>query len=70
MIVRPTIIGAAIKDPSPGWIDSINAAGSIYLAVALGILQYLPGDISLIGDQIPVDYVSNCIIAATALRAN
>ena len=70
VIVRPAIIGSALQDPVPGWIDSINAAGAIYLAAGMGILQFLPGDISLIGDQIPVDYTSNCIIVATALRAN
>ena len=70
VIVRPSIIGVAMNDPEPGWIDSIAAAGAIYLTAGIGILQTVPGNMYQIGDQIPVDYVSNCIIAATAHYGN
>lgn len=68
--MRPSIIGSSYREPSPGWIDSIAAAGAIYLTAALGVVDALPGDLALLGDQIPCDYVSNCIIASTAYYAN
>ena len=49
-MVRPTIIGAAMSEPLPGWLDSISAAASIYLFAGLGILKYLHGRIHNIGD--------------------
>lgn len=30
-ILRPSIVGAAQKDPYPGWIDSVSASAAIYL---------------------------------------
>jgi fatty acyl-CoA reductase len=49
-IVRPSIIGASLEDPFPGWTDSITLAGGIYLVAGLGILRELPGDKNMIGD--------------------
>jgi len=69
VIIRPSIIGNSVVDPCWGWIDSNSAATAIYFAAATGVMQALPGNINTIGDQIPVDYVSNCIIAATAHNA-
>ena len=69
LIVRPSIIGCSVQDPSPGWIDSVSAAGAIYLSAALGVTQQLPGSMHLIGDQVPVDFVSNTIICSTAAKA-
>lgn len=59
LIVRPSIIGASLEEPVPGWTDSVTLAGGIYLIAGLGILRELPGDKNRIGDQIPVDIVSN-----------
>lgn len=66
VIIRPSIIGAAVEEPFPGWVDSISAATAVYLTGSLGILKDLCGRIDIIGDQIPVDYCSHLIIAATA----
>jgi fatty acyl-CoA reductase len=49
-IVRPSIIGASIDEPFPGWIDSVAFSGGIYLSAGLGILRELPGDPNNIGD--------------------
>jgi hypothetical protein len=59
VILRPSIIGASLEEPVPGWTDSIALAGGIYLIAGLGILRELPGDKNNIGDQIPVDIVCN-----------
>lgn len=50
LIVRPSIIGASLEEPFPGWTDSITLAGGIYLVGGLGILRELPGDENMIGD--------------------
>lgn len=70
VIIRPSIIGAAASEPFPGWVDSISAATAVYLTGSLGMLKDLSGRIDIIGDQIPVDYCSHLIIAATADAIN
>ena len=53
-------------DPEPGWIDQQMAAAAVYTCAMLELIRELPGTLETIGDQIPVDYVSNTILAATA----
>jgi fatty acyl-CoA reductase len=50
LIVRPSIIGAALEEPSPGWTDSIALEGGIFLIAGLGILKELPCDPSAVAD--------------------
>lgn len=50
IIMRPSIIGASFRDPMPGWIDSLVAAGAIYFFTGIGLLKHLKGDEDLIGD--------------------
>lgn len=69
VIVRPTIVGAAWKEPYPGWVDGIVAAGAFYLATGLGILRVALGKNDNIGDQIPCDLVINTCLVAAALYA-
>jgi len=69
-ILRPSIIGSSFKDPVPGWIDTISAAGALYFLGGLGILHEVQGDLNNIGDQIPVDMVADYIIVAAACYAN
>jgi len=57
--MRPSIIGASLEEPVPGWTDSITLAGGIFLIAGLGILRELPGDKNMIGDVVPVDVVAN-----------
>ena len=64
LIIRPSIIGASLEEPFPGWTDSIGLAGGIYMIAGLGILRDIPGDENNIGDQVPVDIVSNQILAS------
>jgi hypothetical protein len=41
VIIRPSIIGAAVQEPFPGWVDSISAGTAVYLTGALGMLRDL-----------------------------
>jgi fatty acyl-CoA reductase len=70
VLLRPSIIGSSLVEPYPGWIDTFSAAGGLTLAGGMGIINYVPGDERNVADLVPVDYVSNSIIAATALYAN
>jgi len=68
-IVRPTIIGAAFKEPEPGWVDTVSAGGALFLTGGLGFMPVQPGNPDLVGDQIPVDMVVNCVLGAAAEAA-
>lgn len=69
IIVRPAIIGAAWKEPFPGWVDSLTAAGGIILTGGLGVLRelYLPKN--NIADIVPLDFVVNTLLKAAAARS-
>jgi len=66
MIVRPSIIGSSWRDPVPGWVDCISAAGAVYVAVGLGLLKMIPGQMDNVSDVIPADYVTNAILGSLA----
>lgn len=70
LILRPSIIAAAISEPFPGWTDTLSAAGGLSLATGVGVLEYVISKEDNISDIVPVDYVSNAIIVGTALEAN
>jgi len=63
VIVRPSIVCSAIQDPIPGWIDNYNGPAGIIAGVAKGVVRTLlvPG---LKNDIVPVDMVSNCVLAS------
>ena len=58
-IVRPSIIGASLREPVPGWIDTLSAAAAVFTAGGLGMINLLPGNPNGVGDIIPVDFVVN-----------
>lgn len=63
-IVRPTCVGASFREPIPGWIDKVGAGATVFLASGMGQLSLLQGNGETVGDQIPVDMVTNVILAA------
>lgn len=70
-IVRPSIVGAAYKEPLPGWIDTVQGATGVLIAIGKGILRVLC--FSSLGtlNLVPVDYVNNFMITVgwiTALK--
>ena len=63
VIVRPSIVTAALKEPLPGWIDNINGPTGVIAGVAKGVLRVVRGDSELVADLIPVDFAINLMIA-------
>ncbi|XP_062121764.1 putative fatty acyl-CoA reductase CG5065 [Drosophila sulfurigaster albostrigata] len=62
VIVRPSIVTAAYKEPYPGWIDNIQAISGIMMEIGKGGISSILGDKNLICDIIPVDFVVNAMI--------
>jgi len=52
-----------------GWTETISAMGGLLFAAMLGLINYLNVDKKQILDIVPVDYVSNLILCATAFTA-
>ncbi|XP_063720566.1 fatty acyl-CoA reductase 2-like [Symsagittifera roscoffensis] len=65
-IVRPTIIGAALNEPQPGFIDNMNAITGAFCAGMYGIWKLNTFDPRINFDCIPVDLCVNGIIATCA----
>ncbi|EGC36799.1 hypothetical protein DICPUDRAFT_54421 [Dictyostelium purpureum] len=62
--VRPTIVGGSLKEPVPGWVDSVAAIGAVMLYCGVGLVQFMKGDGRMVADIVPVDHVANALIAA------
>lgn len=69
VIVRPSIVTAAMKEPLPGWIDNLNGPSGLVAGVGKGLLRALKADPQLVGDMLPVDIPINLMIAAAWNRA-
>ncbi|XP_064599994.1 fatty acyl-CoA reductase 1-like [Liolophura sinensis] len=61
-IVRPSIVGAAWKEPVAGWIDNYNGASGIYIATGKGVLRTMKAENSAVADIVPVDIPINMMI--------
>jgi fatty acyl-CoA reductase len=64
VIVRPSIVGCSWKQPTPGWVDALTAAGGLFLTAGLGIVRELQCNQDNIADIVPVDFVCNTLIKA------
>lgn len=68
-ILRPAIIGAALKEPMPGWTDTLSAAGGIFLGAGMGICQEMHCHGGMVADVVPVDFVVNATLRAVVKTA-
>ncbi|CAK1600641.1 unnamed protein product [Parnassius mnemosyne] len=66
VIVRPSIVTPAAKEPMRGWIDNWLGITTFILSVAKGWIRVLYGNRYFVLDLIPVDYVVNLIIITGA----
>ncbi len=69
VIFRPSVIIAAVKEPAPGWIDSLAASGAFIQSFAMGIIKYTYVNSKMVLDIIPVDYCNNALLVLSAARA-
>lgn len=64
VILRPSIITAAVRDPMPGWTDNYNGPAGYLVTAGKGILRSMLVESDFICDAIPVDVVANTIIVS------
>lgn len=63
VIVRPSIVMSAMKEPDEGWVDTINGPVGLSVLGALGILQKIKVNSEVVFDLIPVDLVTNALVS-------
>ncbi|XP_003485872.1 putative fatty acyl-CoA reductase CG5065 [Bombus impatiens] len=61
-IVRPSIVGASLEEPCPGWIQGTSAFTGIILLVSKGCVTAIRGRRDARMDVVPVDFVVDTII--------
>jgi alcohol-forming fatty acyl-CoA reductase len=61
-IVRPSIVTPSLKEPLPGWVDSLNGPSGIIVAGARGVLRCMLLDKEANFEAIPVDMAINAMI--------
>ncbi|XP_033180374.1 LOW QUALITY PROTEIN: fatty acyl-CoA reductase 1-like [Bombus impatiens] len=61
-IVRPSIVGASLQEPCPGWIENISALTSTIMLIGRGCATAIRGRRDAISDIVPVDFVVDMII--------
>ncbi|XP_063930462.1 fatty acyl-CoA reductase wat-like [Zophobas morio] len=67
-IVRPAIVTSTLSEPMPGWIDNFYGVIGIVAGAALGVIRTLNAKHDALAPLVPVDYVSNCVLAAAWKR--
>ncbi|KAF9966383.1 cyclin-dependent kinase inhibitor far1 [Mortierella alpina] len=72
VIVRPSIVTAALAEPVPGWVEGVAAANKAVVSCALGQVQEWIGSANKKTDLIPVDIVAKVILlsATTADKSS
>lgn len=63
VIVRPSIVTAAMKEPMPGWVDNMNGPTGMIYGAGRGVLKVARVNPQVVGDMIPVDLVINLMIS-------
>ncbi|XP_060831010.1 fatty acyl-CoA reductase 1-like [Bombus pascuorum] len=61
-IVRPSVIGAALKGPCPGWIENISAVTGTYILISKGCTTVVRGRRDTRLDVVPIDFVVDVIM--------
>ncbi|XP_043604638.1 putative fatty acyl-CoA reductase CG5065, partial [Bombus pyrosoma] len=61
-IVRPSIIGASLEEPRPGWVEHISGFTGTFLLISKGCATAILGRRDARLDLVPVDFVVDTII--------
>lgn len=68
-IVRPSIIISSYKEPIVGWTDTMDAGRTLILSIINGYLSIVKFKRESFLDVVPIDYVVNVILAASAFSS-
>ncbi|KAF3420504.1 hypothetical protein E2986_13768 [Frieseomelitta varia] len=63
-VVRPSIIGASLEQPCPGWLDNVQGITAVSLQIGKGNIKALPVKKDAKLDLVPVDYVVDTVLCA------
>ncbi|CAG4999525.1 unnamed protein product [Parnassius apollo] len=66
IIIRPSIVSASFREPLTGWLDNWFGATALLATIAKGLNRIILSKSTNLLDLIPVDFVSNLIVAAAA----
>ena len=69
IICRPSIVVAAWREPTPGWVDVVSAMGALVVAHALGVVKVVQGSPQNTADLVPLDHCVNEMLVAAAAYA-
>ncbi|KFH62861.1 hypothetical protein MVEG_11386 [Podila verticillata NRRL 6337] len=69
VIVRPSIVGGAIIEPQPGWVESMGGLTGLSVSIGLGLVQEWIAEEERTGCLIPVDIVAKCVLMAAVATA-
>lgn len=64
VVVRPSIVGGAKREPEVGFVDNFNGPTGAILSLYMGALQAMPGKGERVADLVPVDMVVNLVVCA------
>lgn len=64
VIVRPSNIGAAWKEPFSGWVEKSSGPCDLFIAAGRGYLRSMKGEGDAVLDLVPVDIVVNLLITS------
>ncbi|TRY64151.1 hypothetical protein TCAL_04001 [Tigriopus californicus] len=64
VVVRPSIVVAALQEPFPGWIDNMNGPTGMVVGAGSGFLRTMKVDRECKADLVPVDQVINLLCVA------
>lgn len=68
VIYRPTVVGATLKEPVPGWIDQVAGFGAVIMGTGLGVLTMLPGAHDNVLDIVPLDLAVNHLLLSICAK--
>jgi len=64
-VMRPSIVSASLREPTPGWVDNFNGPSGIIAGAGKGIMRTLFCKRACTADMVPVDLCINllCCVA-------
>lgn len=63
------LVSPSISEPVPGWVDNFNGPVGLMIPIGIGFSRILLGDSKCPLNFVPVDYISNSLIAVIAQSA-